>query len=193
MSKVKSDKIPHYELLYLISNKYAENELDPVKAKVAKLVANRGGQITYTTSLGKKRLAYAIKGFRYGYYELVEFDMPGIELLKLENDLRLDTEVLRHQVVRKVALTAEQMQAEQEAVDKRLAAIAKSNQAPEIKKEEVKAETKEEVKEEVKAENTEVAEVKETVEPATEAVQLDSDKDLDKKLDNILESDILYK
>ena len=204
MSKVKSDKIPHYELMYLISNKYSENELDPIKEKVAKLIGNRAGVITYTNDLGKKRLAYAIKGFRYGYYQLVEFDLNGAELLKLETDLKLDTEILRHQIVRKNAMTAEQMKAEAEVVEKRLAALETTDKAPEAKEEAKPVRT---AAPEVAEAAKETAAVVEAAPVATEeeakpakkakaednALKLDSDKELDSKLDNILSSDLLYK
>ena len=202
MSKVKSDKIPHYELMYLISNKYSENELDPIKEKVAKLIGNRAGVITYTNDLGKKRLAYAIKGFRYGYYQLVEFDLNGAELLKLETDLKLDTEILRHQIVRKVAMTAEQMKAEAEIVQKRLAALEVAS--PEKPVEETKATAKEETKaaqaepaqeakEEAKPTEEEVKSTEKEAKVEDDTLKLDSDKELDSKLDNILSSDLLYK
>ena len=122
MSKVKSDRVPHYELLYLISNKYSETELGSIKEKVEKLITNQEGVITYKEDMGKRRLAYAIKGFRYGYYQVVEFDLPGINLAKLETNFKLDHEILRHQIVKKALKSLEEIKAEAEARQQRLAA-----------------------------------------------------------------------
>lgn len=202
MSKVKSDKTPHYELLYLVSNKYSEAELEPIKTKVNKLIENHGGEISYSETMGKRRLAYAIKGFRYGYYELVEFDLAGSELIKLEKDLKLDHEILRHQVVKKIKLTAEEIKAEATRIAERL---AKDN-AEEVKEEVKTPEVKEEIKEEVKIE-----EVKEEIKPeekieevkketktthkkkGEETISLDTDKELDSELDKILSGGELMK
>ena len=160
MSKTKSDLIPHYELLYLIANKYSEDEVKPIVEKVNSLIAANNGKITLNEDLGKKRLAYPIKGFRYGYYNLAEFDMPGISLSGLDRALRLLNEVLRQQIVLKPIKTAEQ--------------IAKDRK----------------ISEKIAAKNLE-----EEKSARDKAKEQDKDKvdlkDLDEKLDKILETDSL--
>ena len=116
MSKVKSGETPHYELLYLISNKFSEDEVKPIIEKINSVITNNQGKITLAETLGKKRLAYPIKGFRYGYYILSEFDMVGENLINLDRALRMMNEVLRHQIVIKIVKTAEQI-----AQDKKIA------------------------------------------------------------------------
>ena len=160
MSKTKSDKIPHYELLYLISNQFSEDEVKPIIEKVNSLIAANQGTIALSQALGKKRLAYPIKGFRYGYYNLVEFDMAGVNLAALDRALRLMNEILRQQIVLKTVQTAEQL-----AVDRKIAAkiAAKTQAAAKAAKEKVKEQDKDKV----------------------------DLKDLDEKLDKILETDNL--
>jgi small subunit ribosomal protein S6 len=121
MSKVKSGEIPHYELLYLISNKFSEEEIKPIIEKVNSLIVNNGGKITSKEDLGKKRLAYPIKGFRYGYYSLVDFDLAGEDLIKVDRALRMMNEILRHQIVVKIIKTAEQI-AEDKKIAEKIAA-----------------------------------------------------------------------
>jgi len=142
MSKTKSDQTPHYELLYLISNKYSEDEVKPIVEKVHSLIAASQGTITSKEDLGKKRLAYPIKGFRYGYYSLAEFDMAGINLAVLDRALRMMNEILRHQIVVKSIQTAEQI-----AKDKKIAEkIAEKNLKEEKAAEEkIKEQDKEKV------------------------------------------------
>lgn len=162
MSKTKSSEIPHYELLYLISNKFSEEEVKPIMEKVNAVIAANQGKITGSEELGKKRLAYPIKGFRFGYYNLVEFDMAGINLAKVERSLKLMDEILRQQIVVKTVRTAEQI-----AEDKRITEkIAAKNLAAEKT-----AKEQEIIKERDK-----------------DKVEL---KDLDEKLDKILETDNL--
>lgn len=118
MSKVKSGQTPHYELLYLISNKFSEDEVKPIVEKVNSLILSNHGKITLTEDLGKKRLAYPIKGFRYGYYNLAEFDMAGENLINLDRALRLANEILRQQIVAKTVRTAEQIAADKTIAEK---------------------------------------------------------------------------
>lgn len=100
MAKSKSAAVPHYEVLYIIANKFSENELEPIVAKVAKLIEDGQGTITYTEDWGKKRLAYQIKGYTHGYYRLVEFDLPAANLARIERNLRLMPEIVRHQIIK---------------------------------------------------------------------------------------------
>lgn len=160
MSKVKSGEIPHYELLYLISNKFSEDEVKPIVEKVNSLILSNQGKITLTEDLGKKKLAFPIKGFRYGYYNLVEFDLAGENLIKVDRALRLMNEILRQQIVIKAVKTAEQITRDETIAEK----IAARN-------------TKEE--KEVEEKNKEVNKV-----DKKDKVNL---KDLDEKLDKILE------
>lgn len=161
MSKVKSSQIPHYELLYLISNKFSENELGPIVEKVKKIITDNEGKITYSEDWGKRRLSYPVKGFYHGYYSLAEFDVAGSQLAKIDRSLRMAGEILRHQIVSKKVKTAKEIEREKKIAAK-IAAKAKEES---VKEEEA---PKEKEKERVDM------------------------KELDEKLDKILEtSDLL--
>lgn len=163
--------MPHYELLYLISNKFSEEEIKPIMAKVDSLITNNQGKITSSASLGKKRLAYPIKGFHFGYYILVEFDMPGVNLINVGQALRLTSEILRQQIVIKELKTEEQINKDKE--------IAAKIEARNIKAEKL-------AKEKVLA--RQAASDQTAQKSAKDKVDL---KDLDEKLDKILETDNL--
>jgi len=107
MAKTKSSELPHYELLYIISNKFSEDEVAPIVEKIKALISESKGTINHTENWGKKHLAYPIKGFSYGYYNLVEFDMDGASMTKVDRTLRMSSDVLRHQIVRKNSKTIE--------------------------------------------------------------------------------------
>lgn len=156
MSKIKSNKIPHYELLYIVSNKYSEDELKPIIEKVSKLIKDNSGNITYSEEWGNKKLAYPINRFNHGYYNLVEFDCEKEKLEKINKELRIDSDILRSQIVIKNIKTQEEINKEKK-ISEKIAAQA-------IKKEELETEK------------------------AKGKVNL---KDLDEKLDKILETDDL--
>ena len=47
--------IKNYELFYLVSNQYTEDELKTIKEKVNSILKKYGGQLGYRESLGKKK------------------------------------------------------------------------------------------------------------------------------------------
>jgi small subunit ribosomal protein S6 len=177
MSKVKSSELPHYELLYLLSNKYSETEIKPIMEKVNSLISSNQGKITQSVELGKKRLAYAIKGFRFGYYNLVEFDMPGVNLANVDHALRMMSEILRQQIVTKQVKTEEQINRDKQIAEK----IAAKNLAAEKF-----------VQEKISQRNAAPID-KAGAETGAKAADKDKVdlKDLDEKLDKILETDNL--
>jgi small subunit ribosomal protein S6 len=162
MSRTKSSEIPHYELLYIIPNRFTEDEVGPITSKVNKLIEDNGGKVTYQEEWGKKKLAYKIKDSVFGYYYLVEFDLPGSELEKVDKSLRMDREILRYQIVSKKLKTD-----------------------AEIKEEKKRSESR--IKEEVKKEEVAIEKEKEKERSKT---KMDL-KDLDEKLDKILDTDDL--
>jgi small subunit ribosomal protein S6 len=162
MSKTKSSEIPHYELLYIISNQFSEDEAKKIADKIKQGIEKRGGIITLSEDWGKKRFAYPIKNFHYGYYELLEFDILGEKLNEIERELRMSNEVLRHQIVSKKVKTAEEI-AKQKKISQKIAARAASEEEAEITKEKEKEKDKDKI----------------------------GLEDLDEKLDKILETDSL--
>lgn len=101
MSKTKSSENQRYETLCIISNKYSEEEVKPIVEKIKKFITDNQGKISHEENWGKKRLAYPIKGFGYGYYNLFEFEVDGASVGKIDRNLKLMAEVIRHQTVRK--------------------------------------------------------------------------------------------
>lgn len=114
----------HYELLTIVSGRFADTELEPVFSKIEGLIKKYGGILHYRQNLDRKHLAYPIKGEAYGYYFLVEFDCEPKELNKLDREFKLTNELLRHHLERRETVgkpkVAERKQSlEQEAFGKR--------------------------------------------------------------------------
>jgi len=65
----------NYELLYIVSNQYTEDELKTIKDKVNTLLQKYGGVLGFTEFLGKKKLAYPIDKVNHGYYVVAEFEL----------------------------------------------------------------------------------------------------------------------
>jgi len=114
MSKTKKAEATHYEMLFILPNKFTEDEAKTVMGQVEKTLAANAATVTHNEYWGKKKLAYEIKHNAYGYYGLFEFDLEGKNLAKIDNDLRLSTDVLRHQIVVKKAKSEKEISREKE-------------------------------------------------------------------------------
>lgn len=133
MAKNKTVDMPHYELMYIVSNKYSEEELRPILDQVNKIIKDNSGAITSHEEWGKKRLAYPIEHFNYGYYNLVEFNVASDKLAKMNHELRLAKEIMRYQIVAKKIKSAIVIKKEKEISDKIATQAAAKEKAVEEK------------------------------------------------------------
>lgn len=95
----KEAQIRLFELLYIVPNKYTENELPEVTKSVKELIQKQGGKVTNEVNYGKRRFAYPVNHNHYGYYILNNFEMDSAAMKELDKSLRLKDEVLRHLIV----------------------------------------------------------------------------------------------
>lgn len=85
-----------YELLYIVSNHYTDEEISKISEQISGEVTAVGGTIVSSQSIGKIRLAYPIKKQRHGTYMLVYFDAESPAIEPLNRKLILTDEILRH-------------------------------------------------------------------------------------------------
>ena len=171
MSKTKDIGAKHYEILFILPNKFTDEEAKKVAEQAEEKITANGGKVTHREYWGKKRLAYKIKGNAFGYYALLEFDLEGMNLAKVDQALRLSADILRHQIVVKKPKTEEQIAAEQ-----KIRAKIASKKAAEVKQQH---------EEKTKTEAAAAA-----VKGEDKRAQL---KDLDEKLEDILSASDLMK
>ena len=151
----------NYELLYLVSGNHTDEELTPIKELVKNLIAKFGGEIKSDDSLGKKKLAYPIKGDHQGYYLVYQFNMDGNNLAELNKNLKLTNELLRHVIVKKELKPSTLLK----RAARRISITEENPAKPKVPVSENKSEKKDDNK-----------------------IKLE---DLDEKLDEILEGDII--
>lgn len=135
MAKNKKSGIPHYELLYIVANKFTEDDLKGINNRVNELIENTGGKITYKEDWGKKKFCFPINHGRFGYYQFVEFDMETSKIEKVNTELRMSNEVLRHIIVNHAPKTAKQIEVEKRLTEKRIAKANKKIEEKPSKKE----------------------------------------------------------
>lgn len=154
----------HYELLYIIPLKVGQDDGSEIQEKVHNFLVSEGAKITREENLGKRKLAYAIKHVRHGIYVVIEFDLEPVQLPKIQAWLRLSSDILRSQIVAKKLLSPEQL-ARERALQEKL--MKKQIQAASTTKTDT------------------VTPDESSIGPTTELA------DLDKKLEEILEQEIV--
>ncbi|MFA5000014.1 MAG: 30S ribosomal protein S6 [Patescibacteria group bacterium] len=168
MSKTKKTGTTHYEILFIIPNKFTDEEAKKLTEEIEKTLTENNGEISHREYWGKKKLAYPIKQNVYGYYGLFEFDLEGKDLAKIDQTFRLSTNILRHQIVIKKKKSDEEL-----AREKEIQVKIDSKKATEDKKREEKVKTS-------SPSATSASKVKEKTEKKVDL------KDLDEKLEGIL-------
>ena len=92
----------YYELLFLSTS---QGEDDPAKVanKIKKIVTASGAESLYEQTTDKKKLAYAIKRQRHGFFGLIKFTGSTATLVSIRQELNLATEIQRWQLMKKSA------------------------------------------------------------------------------------------
>lgn len=88
-----------YELMTILPSHISDTEVDGTIDTISKLVENAGGKVEKTENLGKIKLAYPIKRQRHGVYALLYVEVAPEHLPKLDLNLRLADEVVRHMLI----------------------------------------------------------------------------------------------
>lgn len=97
-----------YELLYIIPATVVETEVGAVETKMAALLTKYGATVELTKRLGKLHMAYQIDNQRYGYYVAVVFNAETATVAKLEENLRISNDILRHMIIKSEKTVEEQ-------------------------------------------------------------------------------------
>lgn len=91
--------MPQYELMYIIGNQIADDEVGTITDEVKQSIESHKGVITGTEDIGRKKLAYPIKKSRSGYYARVEFGAPSDQVNEIEHRIRTNQNIIRHLIV----------------------------------------------------------------------------------------------
>lgn len=148
MSKTKPSGLIHYEILFIMPNRFTDEEAKEVFTKVGQFISSLEGKITLENYWGKKKFAYPIKHEYYGYYGLFEFDLERAAVAEINNKLRLDNNIVRFLIIKKDVKSEEQVKKD-EKINAKIEgkkAKAKEDDVKEIKKATAKAPKKSEDK-----------------------------------------------
>lgn len=85
----------HYEMLCVLPGTMTEEEVATFMKTVTETVTTHGATISSSVDKGKSRLAYPMKNIRYGYFNLVYFEIDPGQLADIERRIRLLGTLLR--------------------------------------------------------------------------------------------------
>ena len=91
-----------YELVFIVSPEVTDDEITNSVNKVSEMIGQLGGSVTEVSHWGKKKFTYPIKRFTEGNYVLAKVELAPASIKKLDSNLRMSGEVLRHLLVRAV-------------------------------------------------------------------------------------------
>jgi len=89
-----------YELMFIVRPDMNEEDLDKLISALESNVASAGGSLKSVERMGKRRLAYLVRGFHDGIYILFTIEGGGQEIRELERRLRVTEPVIKFLTVR---------------------------------------------------------------------------------------------
>lgn len=102
--KTASAETRKYYLTYLLPVSFTDAELASFRDAIAGLVTKHKGKVVTTDDWGKKPMAYKIKHAgkwqTEAVYTHLTLELPADQVQPLEKDLYLQTQIIRHLLVR---------------------------------------------------------------------------------------------
>ena len=84
-----------YELLATIKPNLDNDEADKVIARIEESVSSLGGSVIDTDKMGRKKLAYDVKGFRDGFIAVLKINLEADKVAEFKRQLKLNENVIR--------------------------------------------------------------------------------------------------
>ncbi|XP_061991561.1 protein REGULATOR OF FATTY ACID COMPOSITION 3, chloroplastic [Rosa rugosa] len=94
------ERLRHYEVVYLIHEKHAE-EVGSVKEKIEAFLGEKRARIWRLSDWGMRRLAYKIQKAKNAYYVLMNFEIDAKWINDFKSLLDQDERVIRHLVMKR--------------------------------------------------------------------------------------------
>jgi small subunit ribosomal protein S6 len=89
-----------YEIMFIVRPDVEEAELDKLIEGFSANVTNGGGEIKSVEKMGRRRLAYTVRKFNYGFYVLLNVAAAGSLITEIERRLRVSEQVIKFITVR---------------------------------------------------------------------------------------------
>ena len=89
-----------YEMIFIVRPDASEEDVDKLVAQMEGVVSGAGGKTEKAEKMGRRRLAYRVKGFEDGHYILFTLEGTGDTVREFERRLRVTDAVIKFLAVR---------------------------------------------------------------------------------------------
>ena len=89
-----------YEVMFIVRPDLADDEVDKIVATLEGNATHAGAKLKNTERMGKRRLAYLVRGFADGNYILMTLEADGKAIHEVERRLRVTEQVIKFITVR---------------------------------------------------------------------------------------------
>jgi small subunit ribosomal protein S6 len=89
-----------YEVMFIIRPDMADEDVDKLVATLESNATAAGAEVKNTEKMGKRRLAYLVRGFNDGMYVLMTLNTDGKAIHEVERRLRVSEPVIKFITVR---------------------------------------------------------------------------------------------
>src|SRR3954466_10368335 len=89
-----------YEVMYIVRPDMADEDMEKLVSSLESNAGAAGAKVKNTERLGKRRLAYYVRGFNDGVYVLLTVEADGKAIHEVERRLRVSEPVIKFITVR---------------------------------------------------------------------------------------------
>ena len=89
-----------YEVMFIVRPDMGEEDVEKLVSTLESQVSAAGGTVKNVERMGKRRLAYAVRGFQDGMYVLFTVEGGGDAIHEMERRLRVTEPVIKFLTVR---------------------------------------------------------------------------------------------
>jgi small subunit ribosomal protein S6 len=86
--------------MFVLQPELLESSVEKKLKEFDKFLTELGGKTSVRETWGKQKLAYRIKLFKEGIYVVYNSALPGSAVSEVNNHLRIDTDVIRHLIIK---------------------------------------------------------------------------------------------
>jgi small subunit ribosomal protein S6 len=109
-----------YEVIFILRPDMVEEEADRLVATLEEAATQAGAVLRKTDRIGKRRLAYRVRGFRDGNYVLFDLETGAEAIHELQRRLRVSEAVIKFLAVRTDELEKRFQKRQKQREDRRL-------------------------------------------------------------------------
>ena len=86
--------------MFILAPDLEDDAITTAAERVRTYVTSRGGEVRSLEPWGRRRLAYPIRRYHEGNYQIAHFTLDPDHAIELDRSLRLNEQVIRHMIIR---------------------------------------------------------------------------------------------